>query len=373
MGQLCSKTDDLAAETANLQKKQEKLDKKLSETISKGLKEDYNNEKLIVKMLLLGAGESGKSTIFKQLKILNLSGFSMEERHEASKNINYNIMCALRDVCMACRDLNILFGSDDNRQRSNLILSLDPRIAQARDYKADIKQLWADSGVKMAMTRTNEFYIIDSAEYFVGQNLDRICEDGYIPNDQDVLRCRKATGSSVPPLEFKVDSTLFKVFDVGGQRGKRKKWIQCFDNVTAIIFVASLSEYDQELMEHKGKNRMHESLQLFEGILSLPWFKKTPVILFLNKRDIFEDKLKHSDLSRYFPSYNGGDDVEKAMQFIKVLYEKRKPLAKEDFYPHFTCATDTSNMKFVMKATVTIIMKRCLEAYGLLDGAGGHI
>jgi len=246
-------------------------------------------------------------------------------------------------------------------------MSLDPKLTDPRDIKLDIKTLWSDSGIKTAMTRTNEFYIIDSAEYFVGQNLDRILTDDYIPNDQDILRCRKATKATVD-YEFIHETTIFKVYDVGGQRGKRKKWIQCFDNVTAIIFVASLSEYDQELMEQKGKNRMQESLQLFEGICSLPWFKKTPVILFLNKRDILLDKIKRSNLSRYFPAFRGGDDYEKAAIFIRSLYEKRKPLATDHFYPHFTCATDTDNMKFVMKATVEIIMKRCLEAYGLAAG-----
>jgi guanine nucleotide-binding protein subunit alpha len=39
------------------------------------------------------------------------------------------------------------------------------------------------------------------------------------------------------------------MFDVGGQRSERKKWIHCFEAVTSIIFCVSLSEYDQVLLE----------------------------------------------------------------------------------------------------------------------------
>jgi len=39
------------------------------------------------------------------------------------------------------------------------------------------------------------------------------------------------------------------LFDVGGQRSERKKWIHCFEDVTAIIFCVAMSEYDQVLQE----------------------------------------------------------------------------------------------------------------------------
>jgi hypothetical protein len=56
------------------------------------------------------------------------------------------------------------------------------------------------------------------------------------------------------------------MYDVGGQRNERKKWIHCFDDVTAVIFVASLSEYDQVLYEDNTVNRMDEAVTLFADI-----------------------------------------------------------------------------------------------------------
>ena len=46
---------------------------------------------------------------------------------------------------------------------------------------------------------------------------------------------------------------LVSMFDVGGQRSERKKWIHCFENVTSIIFCVALSEYDQVLLEESSQ------------------------------------------------------------------------------------------------------------------------
>jgi len=55
--------------------------------------------------------------------------------------------------------------------------------------------------------------------------------------------------------------------DVGGQRSERRKWIHCFDDVKAIIFLVSLPGYNQVLFEDAGMNRMHESLNLFREVV----------------------------------------------------------------------------------------------------------
>jgi len=58
------------------------------------------------------------------------------------------------------------------------------------------------------------------------------------------------------------------MFDVGGQRDERRKWIQCFNDVTAIIFVTACSSYNLVLREDVSQNRIQESLELFTSIWS---------------------------------------------------------------------------------------------------------
>jgi len=80
--------------------------------------------------------------------------------------------------------------------------------------------------------------------------LDRIFAPDYIPDDQDILRSRlKTTG--ITEAEFNLGSLTYRMFDVGGQRSERKKWIHCFENVTALLFLVAISGYDQCLVEDK--------------------------------------------------------------------------------------------------------------------------
>ena len=117
----------------------------------------------------------------------------------------------------------------------------------------------------------------------------------FVPSTQDILRSRvKTTG--ICEINFLLKGMNFRVFDVGGQRSERKKWIHCFEDVTAIIFIVALSEYDQVLVEDETTNRMHESLRLFDSICNNKWFVNTSIILFLNKKDLFEEKILRSGL-----------------------------------------------------------------------------
>jgi len=95
------------------------------------------------------------------------------------------------------------------------------------------------------------------------------------------------------------------MIDVGGQRGERSKWIHQFEDVTAIIYCVGISEYDQVIREDGKTNRLHESLDVFTSVCQNEWLAGKPIILFLNKKDIFAEKIKRTNLNVCFPDYNG--------------------------------------------------------------------
>jgi len=179
--------------------------------------------------------------------------------------------------------------------------------------------------------------------------VERIAQPDYLPTDQDVLRSRvKTTG--ITETTFIIGDLTYRMFDVGGQRSERKKWIHCFENVTTILFLVAISEYDQLLFEDETVNRMQEALTLFDSICNSRWFVKTSIILFLNKIDRFKEKLPVSPMKNYFPDYEGGADYAAACDYILNRFVSLNQAEQKQIYTHFTCATDTTQIRFVMAA-----------------------
>lgn len=85
-------------------------------------------------------------------------------------------------------------------------------------------------------------------------SLDRLFTKEYVPSDQDILRSRlKTTG--ITETVFDLGALTYRMFDVGGQRSERKKWIHCFEDVNALLFLVAISGYDQCLVEDKDAVR----------------------------------------------------------------------------------------------------------------------
>ncbi|EIM79797.1 G-alpha-domain-containing protein [Stereum hirsutum FP-91666 SS1] len=130
--------------------------------------------------------------------------------------------------------------------------------------------------------------------------------------------------------------------DVADQRSERKKWIHSFESVTSTIFCAACSEYDQVLLEEKNRNRMMESLTLFESVINYRWFLGKSIILFLRP------VLPKVPLERYFPEYSGGADVNKGAKYILGRFIIRQ-------------ATDTTNLRLLVVAVKETYLHSTLE------------
>jgi guanine nucleotide-binding protein subunit alpha len=82
-------------------------------------------------------------------------------------------------------------------------------------------------------------------------DLGRLFEKNYIPGDQDILRARLRT-TGISETIFDTGNMTFRMFDVGGQRSERKKWIHVFDNVQVVLFLVAISGFDHVLVEDKN-------------------------------------------------------------------------------------------------------------------------
>ncbi|KAI5842853.1 guanine nucleotide binding protein, alpha subunit [Tricharina praecox] len=338
-----------------------------SALIDKEIDEHSKRNRRECKILLLGSGESGKSTIVKQMKIIHQNGYSVDELAMYRLTIYKNLVDCAKTLVQALRQFNIEPEGTTNKAHAESILEfqvdpdptlpLDPRIAAA------VVALWKDPCIPKIMEHQNEFYLMDSAPYFFDE-APRIGHKDYIPTESDVLRARTKT-TGIYETRFSMGQLSIHMFDVGGQRSERKKWIHCFEAVTSIIFCVALSEYDQVLLEEKNQNRMMESLVLFDSVVNSRWFVRTSIILFLNKVDLFKVKLARSPLSNYFPDYSGGNDVNRAAKYLLWRFNQVNR-AHLNLYPHLTQATDTSNIRLVFAAVKETILQNALKDSGIL-------
>lgn len=361
-----------------------------------------------VKVLLLGSGESGKSTIVKQMKILHQNGYSTEELYEYKPFVYKNVLECIKSVINAIIDLEpdlihkqneteadnnignntVAVGNQEDRIQQfnggtkdanrkhvldydmlNEVLDYEVNINVDETFNPDIAgkiiHIYKTPEVqKFIKYQQGNFYLIDSTNYFLN-DLERISKVGYCPSVDDILRTRKKT-SGIFDFKFQMSGGLnIHMFDVGGQRSERKKWIHCFDNVTSIIFCVALSEYDQVLLEENSQNRLEESLILFDSVVNSRWFARTSIVLFLNKIDVFAEKLPFSPLENHFSDYTGGNNINKAAKYILWRFNQvnRSGLS---IYPHVTQATDTSNIQLVFAAIKETILENSLKDSGLL-------
>ncbi|KAI9530852.1 Guanine nucleotide-binding protein G(t) subunit alpha-2 [Dissostichus eleginoides] len=338
-----------------------------SKDLEKQLQQDADKDAKTVKLLLLGAGESGKSTIVKQMKILHQGGYTKEEQLEFRAVVYGNILQSALAIIRGMEMLTIDFGSPAAQENAQKLQNLSDSIEEGTmpaELGDVIQKLWKDTGVQAAYDRAAEFQLNDSAGYYLNE-MERITKSDYLPSEQDVLRSRvKTTG--IIEEQFACKELHFRMFDVGGQRSERKKWIHCFEGVTCIIFCGALSAYDMVLVEDDEVNRMHESLHLFNSICNHRFFALTSIVLFLNKKDLFEDKIKKVHLSICFPDYDGCNSYEDAANYIKLQFmELNMKKGVKEIYSHLTCATDTKNVQIVFNAVTDIIIKENLKQCGL--------
>jgi guanine nucleotide-binding protein G(o) subunit alpha len=219
---------------------------KRNKELEKQIKEDAEKAAKDIKLLLLGGGECGKSTVLKQMKIVNMEGYTKKDYEDAREIVYSNTITSLGSILRAMDSYSITYSYESERD-VGMVLDKINRMADTEPFEPELlaamKRLWADPGVQECFKKGNEYSLNDSAQYFLDK-MDEIGQSGYTPSTQDILRTRvKTTG--IVEINFLLKDMNFRVFDVGGQRSERKKWIHCFEDVTAIIFIVAMSEYDQ--------------------------------------------------------------------------------------------------------------------------------
>lgn len=151
-----------------------------NDEINKGLQDSRKLKSNEIKLLLLGAGESGKSTVAKQMKIIHKDGYTNDELKGFVNVIHTNVYQSCKTLLQAGADL----GLDVADQ--GLVSHFEPGFVEkiTPELGAIIKKFWADEGVQGIYKRRAEYQLTDSTDYYLGE-IDRISAADYLPTVQD--------------------------------------------------------------------------------------------------------------------------------------------------------------------------------------------
>eukprot|EP00485_Elphidium_margaritaceum_P017385 CAMPEP_0202727718 /NCGR_PEP_ID=MMETSP1385-20130828/185263_1 /ASSEMBLY_ACC=CAM_ASM_000861 /TAXON_ID=933848 /ORGANISM="Elphidium margaritaceum" /LENGTH=372 /DNA_ID=CAMNT_0049393961 /DNA_START=1007 /DNA_END=2125 /DNA_ORIENTATION=- len=368
------------------------------------------------KLMFLGPGGSGKSTIFKQLKYLHNSGFTESEAQALREHIYCQITQQMKQAIASYRlyekpksnptdDDNDGAGGDDEktttpydteRMQSSIETVLqhgDPNLLTPELADA-IAYIWKhDTRLKRAFysnenASQNNKILDETTEYFWDE-LDRLRQPSYVPSFDDILKVRYRT-TGVIDEHFTLNNARFHIFDVGGQKSERRKWLPFFNDVKAVIFVISLSSYNELMFEDQSQNAMQDALQLFHKTINNKAFDKTHIILFLNKKDLFQAKIAKTaitvcpafaDFQEFMEQdgdpnanvneeriiYADANNYEHTTLYVqKKFLELNENAGKKKIYTHLTCAVSPENIENVFRDVQSIVITQKLDHGGML-------
>jgi hypothetical protein len=291
-----------------------------------------------------------------------------KEKQQILPFIGLNVMEGLQMLCLAVTDLELEDKMLESTKPLCKEVSEQTIEAAAPDAAmvSKVKTLWADPAIQEAWAQRSSLQVSDSVSTFI-ERIDAYAQPGYIPTQEDVLLCRIRT-TGITSQEFQLDGVDFEMYDVGGQKSERKKWANCFDTVNAVMFVAALSEYDHTMFEDESENRMVDAIELFKWVCQQSAFANSSILLFLNKKDLFAEKVKVKNIGdvEAFKDYAGKpNDFDDGVEYFRNKFLAQNKNEMITVYPHVTCATDSGVVEFVFSSCKDMILKDALAATGV--------
>jgi len=323
--------------------------------ITKQLQKEKRESRHKLSILFLGAGQSGKSTFFKQTKAAH-NIISKSERYVYIEIVRDSIVEALIQLCDT--------ATSDSLDLSSKAQEAKDKLCDIETWSADVARLcsivWNDDSVQAVHKAGSNLSILWCIDAFM-KDIDRIADEDYEPSDNDMI-CSRVKTTGIKEIAIEVDNSTVTFTDVGGQRSERRKWIHCFNGVNAVLYLCAIDEYDK----YEGEdNCLVQSIKLFEQVVNEQALQGSLIILFLNKADLFKRKFDHVNLQDHFEGYKEGqDDWVNGVKYIEKKF-KRKCRGRA-VQTYVTCAVDGNNCKKVFNSVIKDVRRQSLIKSGLI-------
>ncbi|KAL5498558.1 hypothetical protein ACEPAH_1912 [Sanghuangporus vaninii] len=272
-----------------------------------------------------------------------------------------------------CYSHPLEYGHGHSHSHSREVELQDEPTTVLHALRHDIMSLWRDPIVREVL-RKKKIRLEEQPGFFLN-DLERVTSLKYMPSDDDVLKARLKT-VGVSEHRFHMESghesgTEWRIVDVGGSRSQVTTWVPFFEDVNAIIFLAPISGFDQVLAEDRTVNRLEDSVLLWKMICSNKLLANVELVLFLNKCDILDKKLKAGvRLAKYVRSFqdrpNDSDTVQKYFRAKFAAIEREYSPNPRKFYGFCTSVTEITTTAGILASVRDMVMREHLKRSKLL-------
>jgi len=326
-----------------------------SKTIDTVLKQDQQMEYNKHRILVLGTGDSGKSTFIKQMVIK----YAQNPGHSFPPDQLLKYKVALQrnslETIQKLISVSDLDNSDETLQAAAETITDIPlrNFTLTPDIATTILKIWQSPEIQATYISRSHFQLHAAAHYFM-ENTLRFSSSDFSPTEEDILQAREVTSGIKETKVVSPDGRETIFIDVGGQRSERRKWLHVFDNCTAVVYVVDLNGYCQLLEEDNKTNRFRDSLDCLCKISENEALKNLPFLIFLNKYDLFVERLKQDPVAQFFEDFHGTDDD--ALEFFKAKVIEAFH-GNHMYAPYVTCAIDSTAISKVWEDCEEILSK----------------
>ncbi|KAL8574271.1 hypothetical protein ACOMHN_063678 [Nucella lapillus] len=319
-----------------------------SRAIDQVLASDRQTLQSQVQLLLLGKPRAGKTTLVKQLRVKNGQFFSQEESESAKTALLENMTEALKAL-LTTREELVEPWTDEGAEEDAVTLTTRPLALLLRKLgwtrvTTLLVRLWRDPGIQEAWRQSSTLPGMECLPRFLDNPL-RLCDQKFSPNAAEMMRIYRTTCGVCDTTV--TGEASFRLVEMGGRSLTTPKLLACFDNVSAVIFVASCCDVEHKIRHGVTTSGFHQTSEFFALVAKDACLFKVPLILLITKLDILMEKAQRFDLRTVLPHLKGDPREEKDVQKCIVDVFREKCAGARPFYHHFLTCTDLQSVQDV--------------------------
>lgn len=314
-----------------------------------------------VTVMVIGCGNSGKSTFLKQLKILYMNGFTNSEVQLWRELIHTHFLFGIQEIITCVKNHPSNDMIDLERYAPELEILSKAVVVGPKESQA-ARVLWNVTEQVVHDQNYQGYASSCNMDYFMGR-LEDIVKEDYLPTNEDILRARQRT-AGITEVTFPYNRNTLTIMDCGGQASERPKWDLVVNRAISCTYFASLPSYDTPNPLDPNKTNLDESLEVWDAVVKNPSFEHCSLTLILNKFDLFKEKISRGGFTKLFPDYKGDEtNANDCATHISSIYKSRVPNDRA-VYSHVTSAINTRMIEIIFEDMLTHILSSALRLNG---------